>query len=531
MAVFSLLASCELDESVEVLNPKTTEFTRQIQDYLDNIPLQETKGIFFTVDVVKDNIDYQSVEAVVLNEAQTLLIATLGNITNNDKITTSKIVFYLQKNGIKKAKVFTFENNTSLTSYNNTIKYMLSNENDKISYSGEVSIYSENGLFQFAGTLDNGKLLKNEQVYPKFQSSLSKLKAGGERCLSWYRVVKVGEVIISATYLYTTCQGGGDSTSGGSGSSGSSTGPWVILPEDPDDKTLHTHIDENGLITEYIYEKAKQIWHIIQVTIPEVMVYAYPKYQFLGNINFPSHGQIVIGDQNSYQYNTYTGSWVEKPIVLLEDPCASLKKSTTNTEYTGRIQTLLANTTNSDHKERGHKELLDGTFVPLTNGSNGANNHSLDFEVDSNTKGYLHNHNNPYPDGTYDDEGNPNMVTPIHMPSPADIIQFLQIVVKAHFSSTPLSDVYGTMVSSSGNYTLKYSGIYPANFNFNNENIKEKYLIYFDKEKNTEKAFLLFLKEKIGIQGLELYKVAADGTTEKKSLNATNTVQNTPCNN
>lgn len=277
MVVFSLLASCELDESVEVLNPKTTEFTRQIQDYLDNIPLQETKGIFFTVDVVKDNIDYQSVEAVVINEAQTLLIATLGNITNNDKITTSKIVFYLQKNGVKKAKVFTFENNTSLTSYNNTIKYMLSNENDKISYSGEVSIYSENGLFQFTGTLDNGKLLKNEQVYPKFQSSLSKLKAGGERCLSWYRVVKVGEVIISATYLYTTCQGGGDSTSGGSGSSGSSTGPWVILPDDPDDKTLHTHIDENGLITEYIYEKAKQIWHIIQVTIPEVMVYAYPK--------------------------------------------------------------------------------------------------------------------------------------------------------------------------------------------------------------------------------------------------------------
>jgi hypothetical protein len=324
-----MFASCELDENMEIVNPKATEFTLEIQDYLSKIPLKETEGALFTVDVLKDNIDYQSIEAVVINKAQTLLIATLGNITNNNQITSTKIVFYLHKNGIKKAKVFTFEDSASLTSYNNTIKYMLSNENDKITYSGRISIYSENGLFQFNGTLDNGKLLKNEKVYPKFQSSYSKFKAEGERCLSWYRVVKVDEVIISITYLYTTCQGSGDSASGGNGSSGSSTGPWVILPDDPDDKTLHTHIDENGLITEYIYEKAKQIWHIIQVTIPEVVVYTYPKYQFLGNIYFPSHGQIVIGGQYSYQYNTYTGSWIEKPIEIVEYNCVGLKKQIT----------------------------------------------------------------------------------------------------------------------------------------------------------------------------------------------------------
>ena len=123
------------------------------------------------------------------------------------------------------------------------------------------------------------------------------------------------------------------------------------------------------------------------------------------------------------------------------------------------------------------------------------------------------------------------MITPVQILSPGDIIKFLQIVVKAHFSSTPLSDVYGTMVSSSGTYTLKYSGTYPANFSFNEKNIDNIYLEYFEEEKNTEKAFLLFLKEKIGIQGIELYKIAADGTRNKKSLDANNTVQNTLCNN
>lgn len=38
------------------------------------------------------------------------------------------------------------------------------------------------------------------------------------------------------------------------------------------------------------------------------------------------------------------------------------------------------------------------------------------------------------------------------------------------------------------------------------------------------------LKEKIGIAGLELYKTAPDGTIEKKSLDVSKTVIQTPCN-
>ena len=64
------------------------------------------------------------------------------------------------------------------------------------------------------------------------------------------------------------------------------------------------------------------------------------------------------------------------------------------------------------------------------------------------------------------------------------------MIKNAHSSNTPLSDVYGTMVSSTGTYTLKYSGIYPANFNFNNLDIEKKYLKYFARYSDKEKAFL-----------------------------------------
>lgn len=528
--IISFFSACQTEEDIVSTEPAVKAYNSDIQNYFDRLPITKNDFSFFIVDDLKAKIDYTSVESFDLNSGQKLIMADLNPIFDNDKITATKIVFYFQNNRIVKSRIFTFEDDSFFSDYNTNIKYMLSNETEKITYSGNMRIYSEDGRFQFLGILDKGKLLKNERVYPKLPSNNT--KTASERCVSWYRVVKIGEQIISATYAYTICQGSTDGSSGGSGAgSGSNSGPYVILPDDPDDKTLHTHIDDNGLITEYIYDKANKKWDWVKIIIPEVIIYTYPKYQFLGNINFPSHGQIVIGLQSSFQYNTYTGSWIEKPIVLLEDPCASLKKLTTNTEYTGRIQTLVANTTNSDHKERGYKENLDGTFVQLINGSNGANNHSLDIDVDSNTKGYLHNHVDPYPDGTYDADGNPNMVTPIHLFSPADITRFLIMVKNAHSSNTPLSDIYGTMVSSSGTYTLKYSGIYPANFNFSNLNIDDRYISYFEKEINAEKAFLLFLKNEIGIQGVELFKVSADGSLNKKSLNSTNTVQNTPCTN
>jgi hypothetical protein len=59
----------------------------------------------------------------------------------------------------------------------------------------------------------------------------------------------------------------------------------------------------------------------------------------------------------------------------------------------------------------------------------------------------------------------------------------------------------------------------------------EKYKGYFKDEKDIEKAFLSFLQNEIGINGISLYKANDDGTFEQKTLDtATGTVKATPCN-
>lgn len=524
--LFSLFVSCQVEEDLGAQQSNSVQFKTQIQDYLNAISAKKVEGSVFNSTALKAAINYQSTQSIVLNDAQTLLIADLGNVTNNDKATATKIVFYLHKDGIKQAKIVTFEN--SFSDYNSTIKYMLNNENGEITYSGKVLIHSVEGKFEFSGELDQGQLKAHSRAFRNNKDTLAKTS---RYYTSWYRVDRIGEEIISVTFLYKICESGldGDGTSSGDSEG---TGEWAVFPPEPLDKAKFTHLAPDGVLTVYRYNAARNSWNIISISLPEVVVPNHSAHhQHLQHVQWPEHQQIVVGTQFTYQYNSFSGNWLAEPKIDIVDPCTALKNLMTNIEYKGKLQTLFENTNNADHKERGFKELLNGTFEPLVNGNNGTNRHSLDLNLDSNTKGYLHNHIDSYLNGKYDDEGTPLMDAPIPIFSPADITKFLQLIVRAHSSNTPLSEIYGTMTSSKGTYTLKYSGVYPFNFNFNNVDINEKYENYFKKGHSTEKAFLLFLKEKIGIAGIELYKTDPDGTIEKKSLDASKTVIQTPCNN
>jgi len=149
------LSSCQVEEDIEAQKPISGQFKSQIQDYLNSIPTKELEKVIFNNEDLKATINYQSVQSIALNDAQTLLIADLGNVSKNDKATATKIVFYLHKNGIKLAKIISFENTIAFYDYNRTIKYMLNNKNEAITYSGKVSIYSMQGRFEFCGELEN----------------------------------------------------------------------------------------------------------------------------------------------------------------------------------------------------------------------------------------------------------------------------------------------------------------------------------------------------------------------------------------
>lgn len=230
--------------------------------------------------------------------------------------------------------------------------------------------------------------------------------------------------------------------------------------------------------------------------------------------NCPSELQDVYGEcveapcDPGYVKDIY-GNCV--PISL---PCKSIKNQLNNTAYKEKAVELKGKT----HLkfETGYAEDKEGviTQLPLLAGG-----HSLDLKVGSNTKGYIHSHQNDYLTGRIVD-GREEIKKPILMFSPADVIQLLAIAKRTPSNNIPLDEVYGTMIASTGNYTLKFNG------NINDivgiksaDDYLEIYKNYFEKYKDKEIAFLNFIKDEIKIDGISLYKIEDDGQIIQKTMN------------
>lgn len=230
------------------------------------------------------------------------------------------------------------------------------------------------------------------------------------------------------------------------------------------------------------------------------------------------------GEGTSYDDNTgdCTGGKVknaatgkcECPEGMVEDsngncvtPCEELNNQIIDTDYRALIDALKKKT--GEKQETGYVQNKDGTYtqLPVINGG-----HSLDLNGFStrNTIGFVHTHLNNFPTGKYDSiTGAPEINQIYRMFSPADVIKFLTMAKYTEFSGIALSDIYVTMVSSEGSYTLKFTG--------NTADIKglkskddyeDIYIATMNKFRtNKELGFLLFLKNEIGIKGIELYKL------------------------
>ena len=209
-----------------------------------------------------------------------------------------------------------------------------------------------------------------------------------------------------------------------------------------------------------------------------------------------------------------------------EDPCKYIKLQIQNPNYTAQANELRAKT--GLLKETGYKQNKDGTQVSLNETSDG---HSLIIPVDSNTVGYMHTHIDEYNAGDTDGDGIDNMEKPIKILSPADIIKFLQIVKNSTYNGVPTHLVYGTMISSSKTYTLRFTGntdniissnIKPAEF------YKKVYKLYI-KKKGLEKGFLHFLKDVLNVEDVNLYRIRDNGDIEKKTLKINGKVDTNDC--
>ncbi len=124
--------------------------------------------------------------------------------------------------------------------------------------------------------------------------------------------------------------------------------------------------------------------------------------------------------------------------------------------------------------------------------------------------------------------------------SPADVDTFLRACVRNADQQGAMIDAYATVITSEGNYLLKYSG--DGNYSIGPNQV-DSWKTWYDKEysdllennqltaPHVEKIFTQFLKEKVKVNGLEVYKT--DKTTGKATKmeydGKDNPVKTTPC--
>lgn len=209
------------------------------------------------------------------------------------------------------------------------------------------------------------------------------------------------------------------------------------------------------------------------------------------------------------------------------DPCDKIKKLLKSAAFKSRIDTLKLKT--KLKKESGYSQDKNGLFSALTAKKDGSD--ELDLPFDRNRVGFMHTHLNPYE--RLDANGELQPVKPIKMFSPADVMLFLRIALNAKNSNIPVSDTYGVMVSSTGTYQLKFTGnaadISKKYSNINwGENLDEIYKEIIANN-GLEKGFLKFLKDKIGIDGIELYKMETN-VNSLKTLNSVGEIITINCN-
>ncbi len=203
--------------------------------------------------------------------------------------------------------------------------------------------------------------------------------------------------------------------------------------------------------------------------------------------------------------------------------CDNLKEKQKNLALSTKLEDLRNKT--SLHYESGFAEKLDGTFIELKN----KGDNSLEFPIENNTIGFNHNHNDDY---ETDIDGETKDMKPIRMFSPADLKNFHILINKAYKNGITFDKIYGNMVINNATYTLTFTGDINSVFSANSINYKslEKNYEKAMKSDNKAEALLLFMKNNIGIEGINLTKTDLSGNISVLTLDINNKLITIPCN-
>lgn len=157
----------------------------------------------------------------------------------------------------------------------------------------------------------------------------------------------------------------------------------------------------------------------------------------------------------------------EDPLPEFEDDdnCDRINEQLENTNYQTAVATLQSNT--GLKNETGFSEDINNNFTEAEQGVDG---NSLDIPLTTTLQGFIHVHTDDY---LVDQDGDGIMdhITRVKkMFSPGDILSFFELLNNASMNNIPLKNVYYSMISTSGNYTIR--------INEDHSNIGNNYDIY-----------------------------------------------------
>ena len=220
----------------------------------------------------------------------------------------------------------------------------------------------------------------------------------------------------------------------------------------------------------------------------------------------------------------------------IKDPCEKIKsKFTTDLKFKSKVAAIDKQEVFAYDHEMGfaagyppaNTTVTETQYQPM---ENMAGSHNVSLPDGDQYFGYMHSHNN------FSDGG-----IPVKIFSPADLATFLTSCVANADAHGSIDDAYGMVITSAGNYVLQYTGA-TSGFGVGPNTIKYWKAWYgrqfkaiqnddggYDQD-DVEKVFLRFLKEKVQIDGVELYKVdKTTGKSSKLNLNSNNVVVPIPC--
>lgn len=318
-----LFTSC-INENIQQID--NSVFKDDIVNYLSKVKVSDEDEE--KIDDLINSLDFKSVAVRNLNGNEKLLIVQIGNQYDFKEKGERRALFFMNQNEITRANLIAFTD--SGISQEDFIVSYFNYDLDYKNYIGKVSLYNIYQSILFFTEIENGEIKANGTLNGSKNVSANDKTNG---CIDWYLITTYyysdGSRSTTEQYLFTTCDCeeqtsriGKIGCIGGSGGGGGTPGNGTpAFPNSPQHGEEYEFRDQYGKVTLYRFNSNGNIWTIVQVTLPDVVVQTQPQnYPYLLT-DGPSQGEVKFGPDNFiYTYDSWYGSWIGGPVADTPSP-------------------------------------------------------------------------------------------------------------------------------------------------------------------------------------------------------------------